>query len=300
MNIAKYQSLVQRLMYTKFFRSPLWLLKKIQYRHYQPNQFYQTKMRIGHIIKLIPTQKYLYHTLINRQYHDENIFLTSRFIKGENPVILDVGANIGLYTCAYAQYFKSQKPIIFAIEAMESNYKLLQENIKLNKFENIKPIHIALGSENGELEFLVPEDHSIGNFAGNNITSPNSETKNKMITKKVTMTTLDDLAQDHNINRCDFMKVDIEGAEYFMFSGGKKFISSFRPVIQFEYNSFWLHHNNINFSHFYNFFSELNYEFYLEKKDYFQIIKNPENFKIEIDLVDILLVPKEKITSLAI
>lgn len=297
MNIEKYQSFVQKLMYTKIFRSPLWLLKKVQYRNYHSGKFYLTKMRIGHIIKLIPTQKYLYNTLINRQYHDENIFLTSRFIKSNNPVILDIGANIGLYTCAYAQYFKKLQPKIYAIEAMESNYQLLVENIKLNHFENILPINIALGQENGELEFLVPLDNSIGNFAGNNITSPSQEEKSKMITKKVQMLTLDELASEHQINRCEFMKVDIEGSEYFMFKGGRNFISKCRPVIQFEYNSYWLHQNKISFNDFYQFFNELNYEFYYEQKSYFQKIKNPESFKVETNLVDILLVPKEKSIS---
>ena len=297
MNIEKYQSIVQKLMYTKLFRSPLWFIKKIQYRHYLPTQYYQTKMRIGHSIKLIPTQKYLYNTLINRQYHDENIFLTKRFITSPQPVIFDIGANIGLYTCAYAQYLKSSKPKIFAIEAMESNYQLLVENIKLNGFENIMPIHIALGNESGELEFLVPQDHAIGNFAGNNITSPTDEDKNKMVTKKVKMITLDELASLHNIEKCDFMKVDIEGAEYFMFTGGLKFISRTRPVIQFEYNSFWLHQNQISFDHFYKFFKELNYDFYFEQKDFFQKIINPDTFRVTTDLVDILLVPKEKSIS---
>jgi FkbM family methyltransferase len=297
MNIEKYQTIVQKLMYTKLFRSPLWFLKKIQYRNYLPTQYYQTKMRIGHIIKLIPTQRYLYNTLINRQYHDENIFLAKRFITSSQPIIFDIGANIGLYTCAYAQYFKALNPRIIAIEAMESNYQLLVENVKLNGFENVTPIHIALGKESGELEFLVPQDHSVGNFAGNNITSPTEEDKNKMITKKVKMITLDELASQLKVERCDFMKVDIEGAEYFMFSGGHKFISQHRPVIQFEYNSYWLHQNQISFNHFYNFFNELNYDFYFEQKDYFQKIPNADSFNVTTDLVDILLVPKEKAIS---
>jgi hypothetical protein len=111
------------------------------------------------------------------------------------------------------------------------------------------------------------------------------------------MITLDELASQLKVERCDFMKVDIEGAEYFMFSGGHKFISQHRPVIQFEYNSYWLHQNQISFNHFYNFFNELNYDFYFEQKDYFQKIPNADSFNVTTDLVDILLVPKEKAIS---
>ena len=53
----------------------------------------------------------------------------------------------------------------------------------------------------------------------------------------------------------------------------------------------------ISFNHFYNFFNELNYDFYFEQKDYFQKIPNADSFNVTTDLVDILLVPKEKAIS---
>ncbi len=293
MNITKHQNFFQQLTYTKAFRFPLWLIKKIQHLNYDKNKIYTIKMRMGHKIKLSPTQNYLYHTLINRQYHDENIFLASKFIKSSSPVILDIGANIGLYTCAYAQHLKESSPTIYAIEAVENNFNLLCENIKINHFNNIHPLHIALGKENGFLEFLVPEDDTIGNYAGNNITSPDENLKKRMKTKKVSMTTLDDLAKKYNINRCDFMKVDIEGAEMLLFIGGYNFIKSNMPVIQFEFNTHWLNQQNLNFNSFYQFFKNFDYDFYLEEKNYFKKIETPESFEIKTNLVDLLIVPKK-------
>ena len=39
-----------------------------------------------------------------------------------------------------------------------------------------------------------------------------------------------------NLERCDFIKIDIEGAEYLAFLGGENTIKKFKPVIAFEHH----------------------------------------------------------------
>jgi FkbM family methyltransferase len=294
MNIDKFETLLQEILYSKPFRLPKWIWRKVKYRQVDPTILYEIKMKIGHQIQLYPTQNYLTHTLINQQYHDENIFMLKNFLSPQS-IIIDVGANIGLYTCAYAEYYRELQPTIYAIEAVDSNFNLLNLNINQNNFTNVKSYHLAFGNQEGFLEFLTPHTNYTGNFAANNINQRPINSQSTMITKKVRMTTLDQFAQEISLTKCDFIKVDIEGAEYFFFNGGINFIKRTRPVIQFEYNKFWLDKNSITFKHFYDLFAPLDYFFYVETKNQYVKLMNPDQYEVIEGLVDFLLVPKERI-----
>lgn len=249
---------------------------------------------MGHKMCLYPTQNYLKNALISRQYHDENIFLVKQFLS-PNPVIIDIGANIGFYACAYAQQLKELKPMIYAVEAVDTNYNLLLKNILINKFENIKAFHLALGEKTGFLEFNLPSMDFVGNAIGNNVATSAEAVKSGTIVKKVKLDTLDNLVAQNVITKCDFMKIDIEGAELFFFKGAMDFISTTRPVIQFEYNKYWLENNSVNLKSFTDLFLPLNYTFFMEVKDHFIAIEDVSHYKIEQALVDLLMIPNEKL-----
>ncbi len=220
-NIPKVNSLVHKITYSKAYRAPKWIMRKWVNRNIQKDKDYKVQMRLGHLMQLRPTQRYLENVIYSGQYHDENIFFVRPLIN-EGAVILDIGANIGLYTCAYAQYFKNQNIKIYAIEAVETNFNVLKENILLNGFQNIQVDHLALGREEGELTFHLPSKDFVGNAVGGNIHEGSCE---DLYEAKVKMITLDHYAKEKDITRCDFLKIDVEGAEYFVFEGGKKLVS---------------------------------------------------------------------------
>lgn len=78
----------------------MWFFRKVMNRPIQRDKSYRVQMRLGHKMQLRPTQRYLENVIYSGQYHDENIFFVKPLID-EGSVILDIGANIGLYTCAY-------------------------------------------------------------------------------------------------------------------------------------------------------------------------------------------------------
>lgn len=291
MKINKVDSVISRISYSKVFRAPKWVISKIFNRAIPKDKLCDIKMRFGHTISLYPTQNYLKNVVINKAYHDDNIFLVGKFLK-PNSVIIDVGANIGLYGCAYAQLYKHLNPTIIAIEAVDTNFKLLEKNIANNQFKNFHAINIALGDKPGMLEFMVPADDSIGNFIGTNIEESTGPNKKGKIVKKVKMDTLDNIMKDKGIDQCDFIKIDIEGAELFMLNGSKEFISKTRPVIQFEYNQYWLESVGVSFKDFNQYFQLLDYVLYIEKKGSFEEIVAPDSFIVSEQLVDLLAVPR--------
>jgi len=289
MIINKYEGAMQSFSYSKLFRMPMWLFRRLMYLKTSPQKIHTTKMRLGHKIELPTTQNYLKFALINRAYHDDNTFLLRHFIK-EGSTVLDIGANIGLYTCAYAQYFENLKLKIHAIEAVDTNYTRLEKNISINSFSNITPYHIAFGKENGELEFNLPSEDFVGNAVGKNVFEDKS---NSTITKKVKLVKLDEWAKENNITDCDFIKIDIEGAELFVFEGGKEFISKHRPIIQSEFNKYWV--NNLGFTEqdYFDFFMALDYTVAIEQDNTFKVLNDPKAYTVTEGLTDFLFIPSE-------
>ena len=114
-----------------------------------------------------------------------------------NALIIDCGSNIGLSV----MYLKKIAPDarIIAFEPDEANYEILQKNIESNQLNQVEVHKAAVWTENTELSFLVTG--SMGSTIATN------SDKN---TVKVKALRLKDFLQQ----KVDFLKIDIEGAEY--------------------------------------------------------------------------------------
>lgn len=292
MKIWKFQNHFQKIKYLRLYRLPLWLVNKLRFRSLNPSESYTVSMRLGHKIKLRPTQNYLKNVLFSRQYHDWDAILVDKFLP-KNGVILDIGANIGLYSALYAQYLKKKTPKIYAIEAVKQNFEYLNKNIAQNGFENVETFQIALGDQAGELSFYLPDADYVGNLVGSNVLAGDEQAKDEKRghTEKVKMVTLDEWSLDQKLERCDFMKIDIEGAELLAFRGAHQFLEKFRPVIQCEYNQRWLEATGASFADLLSHFEKLKYRAYIEQGDWYLPVKTDST---NLSLVDLLFVPEEK------
>jgi FkbM family methyltransferase len=139
--------------------------------------------------------------------------------------VLDAGANFGWYTTHFARYV-GEGGKVFAFEPIYSTFKELEENIKLNHISNAALINQALGDKKGETSFFVSQE-----FRGSGGASRYNYYGKRI---PVTMTTLDDFADEHHIKRLDFIKADIEGGEFHMLLGGQKTLERFHPRLVFE------------------------------------------------------------------
>lgn len=114
------------------------------------------------------------------------------------PRILDCGANIGLA----ALYFKKNYPgaIITAFEPDPLNFQFLKKNIENNNLKNVELRNEAVWTENTTIQFA--SDGTLGSkIAG-------SQQHTDMV--NVAAIRLKDLLNE----KTDFLKLDIEGAEY--------------------------------------------------------------------------------------
>jgi FkbM family methyltransferase len=70
----------------------------------------------------------------------------------ERPLILDLGANIGLATLYFAKNWP--KAYIVAVEPDEENFRLMLAN--LDGLSNVKPVNAAVASEDGAWRSSIP------------------------------------------------------------------------------------------------------------------------------------------------
>jgi len=134
----------------------------------------------------------MYDEIFTRQIYK---FKTSR----ENPFIIDCGANIGLSTIYLKKLYPSAK--ILAFEPDPEIFSVLNKNLDSSKTKSgVTCIQACLAKEPGEVIFY--SDHADGGSMAN----PNKNTK----AIKVSAVNLNAYLTEH----VDFLKIDIEGAEY--------------------------------------------------------------------------------------
>lgn len=131
-------------------------------------------------------------------------------------VIVDAGANIGLFSVSYASKYPEAK--IFAIEPESSNFEMLTRNAA--PYPNITPIRAALWNENTELNLVDPGfGHTTYQTRGDS--APAASNRQSL----VPAITVDRLMSTFNISFIDLLKVNIEGAEKEVFESASRWIS---------------------------------------------------------------------------
>ena len=146
-----------------------------------------------------------------------------------DPVVIDIGANIGLFSLYASKYAKQ----IYALEPAVQHFDTLNRMIAFNKLTNIKPIQKALYYEKTKLPFYH-------NDLNQTMWSLYANVQNSDIPPEMVETvTLEDLFKEEKIDHVDLLKLDCEGSEGEIL-GGKPFtkVADKIDTIVMEYHSF--------------------------------------------------------------
>ena len=148
-----------------------------------------------------------------RLYHEfKEIFMENAYSIGlkkklsKNPVILDIGANVGFFT----MFAISQYPgcTIYSYEPIAANFVQLVRNRELNSAQNIQCVNKAVCGYCGAVTMNYDETDAFTTSA--TIVGSNSDTH----AIEIECVALADIFHDHSIEYCDLLKLDCEGAEY--------------------------------------------------------------------------------------
>ncbi len=184
-------------------------------------------------------------------YEEEELMMQYQLIETDD-IIFDIGGNYGWYAIHIAKKFPMNK--VFSFEPVPTTYSILKENIELNQVNNIQPLNIGLSDKKGEFIFYCDPELTV-NARLNNVKDSINALE---IVCKVDI--LDAFVEDNKINKLDFIKCDIEGAELFALRGSKDSLIKFKPKIFVEMLRKWsakfdYHPNDIII-----FLSELGYK----------------------------------------
>jgi len=171
--------------------------------------------------------------------------------KNKKVNIIDIGANVGLYSL-YAKHLPNSQ--FYSYEPFKFTYNLLNDNIKLNNITNIETYNIGLSDKKGKkiLNVCLSQD-------GLNTMGENPLRFNDIYPVEVETDTLDNIFYNNNIN-VDYIKIDTEGYEYYILKGGEKTIKKYKPIIQLEFNATNLQQCNITPKELHNYINELGYK----------------------------------------
>ncbi len=136
---------------------------------------------------------------------DYDIAKISRQYSG--GVIVDVGANIGIFSLAASQNFQNAE--IYALEPHPDAYSRLVENLKLNGADNVRPLNRAVCSMSGPVRLSAGASTTAGSVcdAGN---------------LSIEGVSLDDLCAERAIDHVGLLKIDVEGGEVEVLRGAGK------------------------------------------------------------------------------
>lgn len=143
---------------------------------------------------------------------------------------------------------------------MPENFKIIKNKFK--DYPNVNVLNIALSDKPGNVVFnFVPEFPAYSGFKVRDYPSENVKTqKIDVKTEK-----LDNLIPDSQI--IDFIKIDVEGAEYLVLQGAKETIRRSKPYVVFEFGLGASNYYGTDASAMFDFFdNELDYRIFLIDK----------------------------------
>ena len=167
------------------------------------------------------------YELLTSGFESAEIRFVQRFLR-PCMTVLDIGAHHGLYTLLASKRIGAHGKVI-AFEPSPRERVRLKKHLRLNRLRNVVLHEFALGAQTAEADLFLAD--GINDWC-NSLRRP---VESAGQTVRVQVHKLDDVLSQSNVERVDFMKVDVEGAELDTFKGAIELLSRPpRPVVMAE------------------------------------------------------------------
>lgn len=203
--------------------------------------------------------------IMNFFHYEEDEFNMVCNLITDGDTVFDIGGNIGFYSIHLAYQFPQSK--FFAFEPIPHTFSYLKQNVELNQLPQIQYFNWGLSKEQEDLSFYFYPEGS-GNASITNLSDRDSVEKVKAHVKK-----LDDVWADLGAKTVDFIKCDVEGAEYFVFQGAEKVLREHKPIVFTEMLRKWAAKFDYHPNAIIDFFSNLGYQCFFAKNGKLNEIK---------------------------
>lgn len=190
--------------------------------------------------------------------HSGEAFFLRNHLKGKiAPVVVDVGANVGLYSGLALESCPSAQ--VFAFEPHPETFQKLQRNLP-----NIQAFNVGMGSAAGSFTMYDYADQasSHASLYAEVFTDIHQRPHRSF---DIEIRTLDAVIPELGIEHIDLLKVDVEGHELEVFKGAAQCLQKgMVQAIQFEFNEM----NIASRTYFKDFFD------YLKGYRFFRLLPN--------------------------
>lgn len=141
-----------------------------------------------------------------------------------DAIIVDIGANIGVYSIWASTKGKNNK--IYAFEPMKDNFELMQENLALNNCNNVISFNYAVASKKEKRKLYLNDavEHSL--FS--------REDDQEFV--EIETVALTNIINENSLDQIDLLKMDCEGAEYEIFYNTPESYFEKIKVIRMEFH----------------------------------------------------------------
>ena len=195
------------------------ILKVIKYRYYYLLMF---------------AHKRLGKNLMDINTNGELAVATKIIQNCKNPILLDIGGNVGDWTAAILDISQNAEITIF-----EPNPNLFNDlDDRFSKNPNVRLEKLALNNTQDIISFYLNDSLKAH---GNNSIYEHYYLEPSARKVDVDCISLDQYCNDNGIKKIDFIKADIEGAEINLLRGATEMLKEQKiDYLQLEYNQTWI------------------------------------------------------------
>jgi FkbM family methyltransferase len=167
---------------------------------------------------------------IKGKFEPDMVRLFDSLIKPSDTVF-DIGANIGCTSILFGNMAK----MVYSFEPSPTTFHFLQKNTRAANLVNTEIVNSGLGKTAGSFELTFSKDNRSGGFVSNRISASEGHQ-----VEKIDIIKGDDFVVSNEIERVDFIKIDVEGFERDVLDGLAGILARDKPTVTLELNHWCL------------------------------------------------------------
>ncbi|WP_332816234.1 FkbM family methyltransferase [Ramlibacter sp.] len=182
--------------------------------------------------------------------------LLRRFI-AHDSTCLDIGAHAGSWSRPLSRL--APEGIVYSFEALPYYADVLRILFRLLHLSNARVVNVAVSDRQGVLK-IAWKDEQGRRLTGTTHVLGSHEAAVSVV--EVPSVSLDHFVARERIARVDFIKVDVEGAEMFVYAGARGLLHRCRPVVFCELDERWTARYDYDTDKVFDLFESLGYGAY--------------------------------------
>ncbi|MBF0305618.1 MAG: FkbM family methyltransferase [Alphaproteobacteria bacterium] len=188
----------------------------------------------------VPINRMIIEHMVNGLHYEPDVATLVLGALRPGDTFVDIGANVGYFTCLAATLVGPGGRVV-AVEPSPANLPHLTRNIEANGFGNVVLVPSPLSDRPTEVDFWINDQDGGGSALWDPAAFPGNA-PDRAVRVRLRCSTLDDVASAHGLSDgVRLIKIDTEGAEALILSGGKSLLDpALTPFVVCEHHRWGL------------------------------------------------------------